>query len=131
VSLRDDVARRAGYVCEYCLIPDQFAAYAHQMDHIISVHMEGETTMDNLALACVDCNRYKGSSVAAIDNKGSACRLFNPRTQNWEDHFRLRGAVIEPISPVGQATVRALKVNLDRRVQERTALQRAGIYPRE
>ncbi|MBV9034246.1 MAG: HNH endonuclease [Acidobacteriaceae bacterium] len=66
MSLRDEVARRAGYICEYCRFPDGFAAYPHQQDHIISEHLEGETTLENLALAWVDCNRYKGPAVAAI-----------------------------------------------------------------
>jgi len=66
VSLRDEVARRAGYICEYCRFPDGFAAYPHQLDHIISEHLEGETALENLALACVNCNRYKGPAVAAI-----------------------------------------------------------------
>jgi hypothetical protein len=131
VSLKDEVARRAGYICEYCRLPDGFAAYPHQQDHIISEHLGGETTLENLALACVDCNRYKGPAVAAIDGSGTAQLLFNPRTQSWEEHFRLHGAVIEPISPVGEATVLALKINLDRRVQDRAALQRSGHYPKE
>jgi HNH endonuclease len=131
VSLREEVARRAGYICKYCRLPDGFAAYPHQQDHIISEHLEGETILENLALACVDCNRYKGPAVAAIDGSGAAQRLFNPRTQSWKDHFRLRGAVIEPISPIGEATVRALKMNLDRRIQDRAALQRSGCYPKK
>jgi hypothetical protein len=129
VSFKDEIAKRAGYVCEYCRLPDSFAAYPHQQDHIISRHLEGGTTLENLAFACVDCNRYKGPAVAALDSSDKAQPLFNPRRQSWKDHFRLHGAVIEPISPIGEATVRALKMNLARRVQERAVLQRSGCYP--
>ena len=39
------------------------------VDHIISVKHEGSTTLDNLAYACVVCNRQKGSDLGSIDWK--------------------------------------------------------------
>lgn len=56
--------------------------------------------------------------------------LFHPRRQRWEDHFILRGALIEPITPEGTATVRLLKLNIDKRVVERQLLAAMGRYPR-
>src|SRR5262245_35673880 len=42
----------------------------------------------NLALACFDCNRYKGSDLASLDPEtGSLTPLFNPRLDDWSTHF--------------------------------------------
>ena len=56
--------------------------------------------------------------------------LFHPRRQRWEDHFLLRGAVIEPLTTEAKATARLLKLNLDKRGVERRLLAIAGRYPR-
>jgi len=56
--------------------------------------------------------------------------LFHPQRHRWTDHFLLRGAVIEPLSPEGTATARLLKFNLDKRVVERRLLIAVGRYPR-
>jgi len=44
--------------------------------------------------------------------------------------FALRGARVEPLTSEGEATVRLLKLNLDKRVVERQLLMAAGRYPR-
>ena len=66
-ELRAEVARRAGGRCEYCLIHELEVGFTHQVDHIVSRKHGGESTSDNLAYACVICNRYKGTDIAAID----------------------------------------------------------------
>jgi hypothetical protein len=50
--------------------------------------------------------------------------LFNPRLDRWSDHFRLEGAVIEPLTDEGAATSRLLRLNTVERVAERRALRR-------
>jgi 5-methylcytosine-specific restriction endonuclease McrA len=57
--LRAEVSRRAGCRCEYCLIHEDDAGFSHQLDHIISRKHGGTSAADNLALACVLCNRHK------------------------------------------------------------------------
>jgi HNH endonuclease len=94
-ELRADVARRAAHRCEYCLIHEDAAGFAHQVDHIVSRKHGGSSTPDNLAYACVVCNRHKGSDVASIDSRtGETVRLFDPRRDRWADHFRVDGALI-------------------------------------
>jgi hypothetical protein len=61
---------------------------------------------------------------------GELVRLFNPRRQRWDDHFVLRGGIIESLTPEGAATARLLKLNLDKRVVERRFLSAAGRHPR-
>jgi 5-methylcytosine-specific restriction endonuclease McrA len=130
--LRAEVARRAGQRCEYCLIHEVEAGFPHQVDHIISRKHGGASTPDNLAYACVICNRYKGSDIAAIDRfTGKIARLLDPRRDRWSDHFRVEGATIEPISSVGSATVRLLQLNAPERITERRLLQSVGRYPQK
>jgi hypothetical protein len=61
---------------------------------------------------------------------GRFVNFFHPRHHRWQDHFALRGAVIEPLTPEGEVTSRILKLNIDRRVVERQMLVAAGRYPR-
>jgi hypothetical protein len=80
----------------------------------------------------VICNRYKGTDIAAIDqSSGKITRLFDPRSDLWRDHFRLEGATIEPISSVGSATVKLLRLNVPERISERRLLQSLGRYPQK
>jgi hypothetical protein len=130
-ELRADVARRAAHRCEYCLIHEDAAGFPHQVDHIVSRKHGGSSTPDNLAYACVVCNRHKGSDIASIDPRtGETVRLFDPRRDRWGDHFRLDGALIEPISTIGSATTRLLQLNAPERISERRLLQSLGSDPR-
>lgn len=129
-ELRSFISQRAGLRCEYCLIHEDDAAFSHEVDHIVSRQHGGETTADNLAYACMICNRFKGANISSADASGAIMRLFNPRSERWEDHFRLTGAVIQPLTGTGEATARLLRLNAAERVVERNALQRLGRYPR-
>jgi hypothetical protein len=125
-EVRARVARRAGHRCEYCLIHENDAGFPHQVDHLVSRKHGGTSAFDNLAYACILCNRYKGSDFAAINpNTGSgraAVRLFHPRHDRWADHFRLDGDFIEPLTDAGSATVRLLRLNAPERLAERRLL---------
>ena len=56
--LRGTVARRARHRFEYCLIHEDDSSFPHQVDHIISRKHGGISILENLAYACVLCNRY-------------------------------------------------------------------------
>lgn len=130
-DLRRLVFARAEGCCEYCLLPQAATVYRHEPDHIIPRQHGGETTADNLALACIRCNRYKGSNVGSFDPEtGNLVPLYNPRTQAWADHFRLDGPIIEPLTPEGRVTVKILRLNDVARVEERVLLIELGLYPR-
>ena len=129
-ELRFLVAQRADLRCEYCLIHQDDAAFSHEVDHIMSRQHGGKTTADNLAYACMICNRFKGTNISSVDASGTIMRLFNPRSERWKDHFRLIGAVIQPLTATGEATARVLRLNAAERVVERNVLQRLGRYPR-
>lgn len=83
-----------------------------QIDHIIAKQHGGADRLDNLALACIHCNRYKGPNVVGIDTEtGELTRLFHPRTDEWNSHFQWNGAEILPLSPIGRVTVSVLRMN--------------------
>ena len=129
--LRREVGARAQFRCEYCLFPEARSAFAHQVDHIVSLKHGGGSNFDNLALCCVFCNRYKGSDVAAVNAEtGEIVRLFHPRLDRWTDHFRIYSAIIEPMTQQGEVTARLLRFNQAQRVAERAILQASGYYPR-
>jgi hypothetical protein len=129
-ELRAEVVRRAKFRCEYCLLHESDAAFPHEIDHIISKQHGGATTADNLAYACMVCNRFKGSNIASVLSSGDLVALFNPRQQPWNDHFRLDGAVIEPLNAIGEVTARVLRLNAAERVVRRSILQQLRRYPK-
>jgi 5-methylcytosine-specific restriction endonuclease McrA len=87
-SRRQRVIDRAGNCCEYCHIPQHGTSLPHELDHIRSQKLHGPTALDNLCLACAPCNSAKGPLASGYDPKtNELVRLFNPRTDNWNDHF--------------------------------------------
>jgi len=57
--------------------------------------------------------------------------LFNPRTQNWAEHFTwsIEGTQIEGLTPVGRATVVTLQLNNVIAVMVRREWRSAGWHP--
>ncbi len=131
-EVRDAVALRANNVCEYCLIAEEDAYFKFQVEHIISRKHGSSSDLENLALACVFCNRYKGSDIASLSSEtGELVRFYNPRVDRWRDHFRLNGVMIEALAEIGEATIRILQMNHDDQILERQILSRRGRYPIE
>jgi HNH endonuclease len=129
-ALRQAVVERAYGRCEYCLIHEDDRPEIHQVDHVIALKHGGQTIIQNLALACAVCNNNKGSDLATIDQTTEELiPLFNPRMQNWRDHFGFSGAELEGITVIGKATIRLLRMNDPDRVLLRQVLSEAGLYP--
>lgn len=105
-ALRRLVMQRAHGRCEYCLLREEDSAFNLQVEHFISEKHGGATISENLASACVFCNR-------------------------WSDHFQIDGALIVAITEVAEATTRLLRFNSDDRQLERTMLQASGRYPKQ
>ena len=111
-SLRVYVTLRAGYRCEYCGLAQAGQEAAFHMDHIIPRTAGGETSDQNLALACVSCSLRKSSRQVAVDpDSGTEVSLFNPRVQEWGEHFRWDGEKVVGLTPYGRATVTTLAMN--------------------
>jgi HNH endonuclease len=128
-AVRRAVFERAGGRCEYCLIHSDDTYQPHEIDHIYAEKHGGPSDDSNLCLSCYSCNRNKGSDLASLDPvTGEVTRLFHPRRDEWNAHFRLVGAVIEGITREGRATVEILRFNSFVRISEREGLIRVGRY---
>jgi HNH endonuclease len=111
------------------LIHQTFSIYSHEVDHVIASKHGGESAEDNLVLACMPCNRHKGSDLTSIDPiTGVITPLFNPRTQIWLEHFQLEEGSILGLTAVGRTTIFLLRINEINRVQLRQALVAQGLY---
>lgn len=132
-ELRRLVVSRAERLCEYCLIHEEDTFFGCEVDHVISEKHGGPTREDNLAYACLFCNRNKGSDIASLGPAGTLVRLYNPRTDVWQDHFVLAsdGAMILALSEIGEVTVRLLGFNQEDRLLERQELRDLKRYPSE
>ena len=125
------VRQRAGNCCEYCRISQTGQLVGFQIDHIIAIKHGGTDTDDNLCLACYECNIYKGPNVAALDPlTREATKLFDPRQQNWDNHFQINSdATLSGLTPEGRATILVLRMNDDERVAQRVGELLLGEYP--
>ncbi|HEV7745857.1 MAG TPA: HNH endonuclease signature motif containing protein [Pyrinomonadaceae bacterium] len=128
-ELRQIIADRANFLCEYCLIAEADTFYGCEVDHIISLKHGGSTEPANLAYACALCNRAKGSDVGSIATSREFTRFFNPRMDHWSKHFRLEGATIQPLTRIGEVTARIFCFNASARLHEREEMIRFGTYP--
>lgn len=131
-TLRERVERAARHRCGYCLTQSEAMGMPMEIDHLLPIALNGASDEENLWLACPQCNRAKGIQTAAIDpDTGRNMPLFNPRTQRWTEHFiwHENGLYIAGISPVGRATVSALRMNNEWVLRARRVWIRAGIHP--
>lgn len=131
-ELRRLVASRADRLCEYCLLHSEDTFFGCEVDHILSEKHGGQTHEDNLAYACLFCNRHKGSDIASVvPGTRKLVRFFNPRTDRWCEYFRLdlNNLAIVPLTSIGEATARIFGFNESERLLERQALHRINRYP--
>ena len=129
-SLANEVFARANGRCEYCLIAIEDTYFGGEIDHIISIKHGGKSKIENLALSCQPCNRGKGTDLGSIvAEDGRLARFFNPRTDDWGEHFHVSGTgEIEALSDEGQATAKILGFNNPERLLERQGLIELGRY---
>ena len=122
-TLRRTVEERANHRCEYCLFPASENFYPHEIDHVVAEKHGGITAFENLAFACWECNRYKGTDLGSFDPHTSKFSfLFNPRKQEWNEHFSFETDQIMGLTPEGRTTVNLLKMNTVERQTERKIL---------
>ncbi len=129
-KLRQKVAERALFRCEYCLVPEAFLATIFHIEHIRSIKHGGNSSLDNLAFACPHCNQNKGSDIATYlsDKSDQLVRFYNPRKDKWPEHFTNNNGEILSKSTIGEATIRILDINQVERLIFRQALIVAGVY---
>lgn len=113
-ALKRLVRERFSDRCAYCRTAEHLTATHFEIEHIEPLAAGGETVFENLCLACPMCNRFKSDSSVAVDPMtGSNVPLFHPQSQIWSEHFAWNddGTELIGLSPVGRATIAALRVN--------------------
>lgn len=123
------VRQRAHGLCEYCQLAEAFSSLPFEIDHVIARKHGGKTELANLALSCFYCNSYKGPNIAGVDSNGAIVRLFNPRVDNWDDHFYWQGPILVARTPFGQATISVLNINHPDAIIVRESLIEEGLFP--
>lgn len=117
------IRERAGNRCEYCQLHQEDSPLAAlHVEHILPRSHGGTDELDNLALACVDCNLHKGPNLTGIDPETNlVVALFNPRRQRWDDHFEWKGIYLRGKTAIGRTTIRVLHMNSDDQLALRSA----------
>lgn len=64
-ALRGVVRLRAGYRCEYCLMPEGLTLMIHEIDHIVAAKHGGAAVAENLALCGTLCNKHTGTDLVS------------------------------------------------------------------
>lgn len=129
-ALRQLTIQRAGNRCEYCGISQIGQVATFHIDHIIPVAAGGETSAENLALACVSCSLRKGAHQVLEDvETGENVLIFNPRQQSWTEHFAWEGQHIVGLTAVGRAVVKALDLNRPTMLAIRAEEKLLGRHP--
>lgn len=129
-ALRRWVIQRANNRCEYCGISQIGQVATFHIDHIIPVVAGGETSAENLALACVSCSLRKGARQKLEDSEtDELVYIFNPRQQRWNDHFAWNGVEVIGLTAIGRATVQALNLNRSTMLAIRAEEELRGRHP--
>lgn len=131
-ALRQRVREQAGNRCGYCLSAQEYVLGILEIDHIIPTALDGSDEEINLWLACRMCNGYKDDHIDGVDPiTGQRIPLFNPRNQNWSDHFMWDedGIHIIGLTPCGRTTVGVVQLNNHIALTVRKNWVRAGWHP--
>ncbi len=118
-DVRDQVRRRANFLCEYCHTNERWQYVSFTIDHIIP---NDNDSIGNLALACFHCNRRKSNKISVFDGQSDKeVPLFNPRKDIWKEHFEWSEdkIFIIPKTEIGRITVALLNLNRERILQIR------------
>ncbi|WP_354634772.1 HNH endonuclease signature motif containing protein [Planktothricoides raciborskii] len=125
------VRKCAGYLCEYCHSPELISTSRFTIDHIQPRSLGDSDNSDNLALACSRCNQRRYNFIVGRDVETSAILpLFNPRQQQWSDHFiwNADGTKIVGTTPIGRATCERLDLNDERYTGERSIQEARALW---
>ncbi len=129
-KIRRFVKERAKNRCEYCRIHEDDSFLTFEVEHIISQKHGGGNELENLALACPQCNQFKGTDLTTfLDNYDDIVALFNPRRQDWFECFQVKNGLLLGNNKIAKATIKLLKLNTTERIIIRQILMKANRYP--
>ena len=131
-ALRRQVQRRARGLCEYCRSSPELTGHNFTIDHILPESHGGASRFENLCWCCFWCNTYKQARTQSVDQRtGQLVPLFNPRSDNWHDHFRWNSDSTQILGRTasGRVTIRALWLNRPTLVKARRMWVRFELHP--
>lgn len=128
--LKRKIRQQAKNRCGYCLLPQTLNPSLLEIEHLLPTAKGGTDTEENLWLSCRLCNGYKGVQTEAVDPKtNQSVLLFNPRAQDWNEHFEWNDEKIAGKTACGRATIQALKLNNEIILPVRKKWIVAGWFP--
>jgi hypothetical protein len=129
-KLKKKIRQQAKNRCGYCLLPQSLNPNLLEVEHLLATANGGTDDEENLWLACRLCNGYKSVHMKGVDPESKKkVALFNPRTQNWDEHIEWAFEKIVGKTPCGRATVQALKLNNEIILPVRKKWILAGWFP--
>lgn len=132
--LRRRVQQRGQGLCEYCRSCIDYTGHAFTVDHVLPTSRGGTDDFNNLCFCCFWCNNYKHARTQVLDVRtGRVVPLFNPRMDNWHDHFRWSPTYTRVVgrTAIGRVTIQALRLNRPSLVRARKIWVRHGLHPPE
>lgn len=129
--LREAVAERAQYTCEYCQTQKDVVIFM-VVDHIIPSSLGGPTALENLCYACPTCNNFKHDFQSGYDPEtNETVDLYNPRQERWSEYFQWSADSLRVVglTPIGRATITRLKMNMDEVIASRQRWVSVGWHP--
>ena len=133
-SLQRRVTQKHQHRCSYCRTPEAIIGDPLTIDHILPEALGGETSEENLCLACWSCNLRKQKRITAIDpNTGQTTRFFHPNQQVWTEHFSWSedDVMIVGLTATGRTTISALQMNRPSLLKARRIWRLSGWNPVE
>jgi len=132
VELQRQIRNKFANCCAYCRTAEYLTVTTFEFEHITPRSSGGETVFENLCLSCPSCNRYKASRQTALDpNTQQKIKLFHPQQQLWTEHFAWNEDATEIIglTPIGNATISALKMNRSQLIRVRKMWIKMNEHP--
>lgn len=90
---QQQVAERSQYRCSYCQSQQRLMGVSLTIDHIIPQSLGGATELDNLCLACWDCNLVKETGLRELTHRRE-CRFVCLTPINKGGRITLDGAMM-------------------------------------
>ena len=126
------VAERADFYCEYCWCTARVCPGGFHVEHIVPRIDAGTNVSSNLCYACPGCNGAKAAATTAFDSETNReVKLYHPRRDHWFDHFSWSRNQCEiiPLTAIGRATLKKLRLNRPEAVEQRHILTGLGRHP--
>lgn len=89
-----------------------------------------EAMKQKISLGHVHSDYRKGTEIGTVLLPSMRLvRFFNPRTDKWNEHFEVSGALVLPKTDIAEGTIKIFHFNQIDRLLERKTLVNAGLYP--